>query len=167
MLVKKSNKEVLIANDRIIKLRSSFITTLKKKASQNSRKRVRLNIHKNTNDVVHEMFIVHTKDTYVRPHKHLKKAESIFIVEGRADIFLFDEKGRITEIISMGDYKSSLCFYYKIDRPIYHTMTIKSDYLVFHEVTSGPFNRTETIFAPWSSKEQDVQSVKKYSYELV
>lgn len=162
MRVTKKNDEVLIAQDAIVIIEPTFITTLKQRALQNPRKRIRLCAHKNVTDTLHEMFIVHTKDTYVRPHKHLHKVESLHIIEGRADIFLFDQKGRTTKIIKMGDYTSGFTFYYRLDLPIYHTMVIKSDYLVFHEVTNGPFKKSETIFAPWSPDERDSVSVNNF-----
>lgn len=133
MHVKKSNEEVLVANDRIVKLRSAYIEFLKKRSVDTARKRIRLCAHKNESSILHEMFIVHTKDTYVRPHKHLQRIESLHIIEGYADIFLFDKRGRITSIIRMGDYLSGLDFYYRIEHPVYHTMVIKSDYLVFQD----------------------------------
>lgn len=166
MQVKKFNEEVLVARDSIVKLQSTGIRSLKIRATKNTRKRIRLCVHKNVNNSLHEMFIVHKKETYVRPHKHLHKIESLHIIEGRADIFLFDEKGVVQEIITMGDYLSGHKFYYRIEKPIYHTMIIRSEYLVFHEVTNGPFKRSNTIVAPWSPEESDSPSVKNFLDKL-
>lgn len=162
MHVKKSNEEVLVATDKIITLRPEYIEFMKKGAARTRRKRIRLCTHKNVNTILQEMFIVHTKDTYVRPHKHLHKVESIFVVEGRADIMVFDNKGRIDRLIRMGAYESGRTFYYRIDHPVYHSMIIKSEYFIFHEVTNGPFNKSETIDAPWAPEEKDILSVKNY-----
>lgn len=166
MHVKKSNEEVLVATDNVVTLESPYIEFLKKAAAQTRRKRIRLCTHKNERTLLQEMFIVHTKDTYVKPHKHLRKIESLFIIEGCADILLFSDTGRITSITKMGDYQSGLVFYYRIEHPVYHTMVIKSPYLVFHEVTNGPFNRTETISAPWAPDEQNSRVVQKYLKDL-
>lgn len=162
MLTRKSHREVLIAKDNIVTLRYSHIVSLKKKALQTPRKRIRLCMHKTTDDLLHEMMIVHTKETYVRPHKHMKRVESIFIVEGRADIVIFDNSGRIDQVIRMGTYESGRTFYYRIDDPVYHSMIITSENLVFHEVTNGPFDPRETVFAPWSPPEENHQAVSAY-----
>ena len=71
-----------------------------------------------------------------------------------------DEDGNITEIIPMGDYSSGQNFYYRIPDPLYHTVMITSEIAVFHESTTGPFKRSDTIFAPWSPKEKDLHGVK-------
>ena len=47
------------------------------------------------------MFIFHRKGTYVRHHKHLSKAESFHLVEGEADILLFDEQGNLNKVINL------------------------------------------------------------------
>jgi cupin fold WbuC family metalloprotein len=162
MNVKKSNDEVLVANDRIIKLQCTFIESLKKKAANNTRKRIRLCAHKNVNDTLHEMFIVHMRGNYIRPHKHHNKIESLYVIEGRADIVLFDSSGGITDVINAGNYASGYKFYYRIEEPSYHTMLIKSEYFVFHEITNGPFRASDTVFAPWSPVENDLLTVKKF-----
>ena len=101
------------------------------------------------------MLIVHTRNTYVRPHKHLNKSESFHLIEGSVDVVIFDEAGGVAEVIRMGDFASGRRFYYRIEQPAYHTLLITSDVLVFHETTNGPFRREETIFAPWAPEEQD------------
>ena len=37
-------------------------------------------------------------------------------------------------------------FYYRINGKTIHSLEIKSKYLIFHEVTSGPFVRKNTIY---------------------
>ena len=45
---------------------------------------------------------------------------------------------------------------------IYHTLLIKSDVLVFHETTSGPFRPADTVWAPWSPNEFEEETVSAY-----
>jgi len=162
MCKKRINKEVLFATDETVKIKHKDIESLKKQSESNERKRIRLCAHKRLEDDVHEMFIVHAKDTYVRPHKHLEKSESFHVIEGLVDVVIFDEKGNIAEIIPMGDYSSGYSFYYRIEKASYHTIVIKSDFLVFHETTKGPFEKKNTIFAPWSPEEADAIGVKQF-----
>lgn len=163
---KEFNKEVYYATDKVIKLGKKEIQMLKEKAMSNERKRCRICAHSDVNEELHEMFIVHTKDTYVRPHKHLNKCESMYIIEGSAKVVIFDETGNITGVIQMGDYSSGRRFYYRISDPYYHTLCITSEFLVFHETTKGPFKRKDTIFAPWSPEESDTPNVKKFLEQL-
>ena len=162
MKTTKFNEEVLYADEAIVKIDANDILELKQKAKKNPRKRIRICVHKDTKDHIHEMLIVHEKSCYVRPHKHANKTESFHIIEGNADIILFHEDGTIDQSISMGDIASGLKFFYRLPPDRYHTMLIKSEVLVFHEITNGPFRAHETSLASWSPEETDLDAVNKY-----
>jgi cupin fold WbuC family metalloprotein len=166
MKTTKFNEEVLFATDAIVQIDASDIAELKQKAKQNPRKRIRICAHKDTKDYIHEMLIVHEKSCYVRPHKHASKTESFHIIEGKVDIIIFHEDGTIDETISMGDITSGLKFFYRMPPSRYHMLLIHSDVLVFHEITNGPFMPEETIWAPWSPEETDVDVVSLYMAKL-
>lgn len=148
---RKENEEVLYTENEIVVFGKAVLEELKRLAMLTPRKRIRLCTHRNPGDSLHEMFIIHTKDTVVPTHKHIGKAESFFILEGRVDVILFHDNGKIRETIKMGDPASGLPFYYRLADPIFHTLEIHSDFLVFHEVTNGPFQRERTVFAPWDN----------------
>ena len=162
MKTPKFNDEVLFASDSIVKIDASDILDLKKQAKQNPRKRIRICVHKDTKDLIHEMLIVHEKSCYVRPHKHTNKTESFHIIEGKADIILFHEDGSIDQSIPMGDMISGLKFFYRLPPFRYHTLLIHSDVLVFHEITNGPFRLEDTTWAPWSPDETNKDDVFQY-----
>ena len=107
----------------------------------------------NPSDKLHDMIIVHGKECYVRPHKHETKSESITILEGEADLILFEEDGSIRGVISMGEVKTNKAFFYRISNSIYHMLIIRSKFLTFHEATEGPFDREDTKFPEWSPTE--------------
>lgn len=164
--MKRINDEVFYADKELITVDWKLIADLKEKANQTVRRRSRLCVHKDEKDAVHEMFIVHTPETYVPPHKHINKAESFHVVEGTADVVLFDSQGDVTAVISMGDYLSGKTFYYRISNVQYHTVIITSDVFVFHEGTKGPFNREETVLADWAPDGKDRQTAQDYLTEL-
>ena len=43
---------------------------------------------------------------------------------------------------------------------------IKSDIFIFHETTHGPFNKSDTLYAPWSPEEKDFKKIDKFVLEL-
>ena len=43
---------------------------------------------------------------------------------------------------------------------------IRSDVLVFHETTNGPFDRKDTVFAPWSPEDGDPQGIDAFMTAL-
>ena len=155
MRLKKTSEEVLYVDEPVVKFDLRDIDYLKKQSHLNSRQRLRFCAHRDVSSDLHEMMIAHQKGAYVRPHKHLGKIESMHIVEGIVDVALFDDKGIITDIIEMGDYSSGRKFYYRISDPVYHTLLIRSDVLVFHETVNGPFSRDTMVFAPWSPDEKE------------
>jgi cupin fold WbuC family metalloprotein len=149
------NSEVLTAGDPIVRVGGPDVEALKRQALANPRRRIRICAHPDTGDRLHEMLIVHARNAYVRPHKHVNKSESVHIIEGEVNVVFFDEAGGVAEVVQMGDYHSGRKFYYRIGEPLYHTLLITSEFLVFHEVTNGPFRREDTVFAPWSPEEGD------------
>src|SRR3990167_860486 len=131
--IKKINEEVFyVNNENLIAIDETVIDMLIKQAKKNQRGRSRLCTHKDINDVVHEMLIVHTNDVYVRPHKHIKKIESFYIIKGQCDIIVFKDNGDIDGIIKMGEYGSGRNIYYRLNAPVFHSLIIHSEILVFH-----------------------------------
>jgi cupin fold WbuC family metalloprotein len=122
--------------------------------------------HGGPEDRLHEMLIVHERSAYVRPHRHPGKTESTHIIEGLVDVVVFDDDGRIASVIRMGDYASGRTFYYRMAAPVFHTLIIRSDVLVFHETTNGPFDRRDTVFAPWAPQDGDVNAVSTFMADL-
>jgi len=161
------NEEVFITSDSIAKVSQKDIEWLKAKALSNVRERVRLCTHQSVEDAVHEMLIVHTKGTYIRPHKHPNKSESFHIIEGALDIVVFDDTGGILEVVNMGEYSSGDQFFWRLSESHFHTVIPRTDIVVFHETTSGPFVRaTSNVPAPWSPNEGDLVSIEPYALVL-
>jgi cupin fold WbuC family metalloprotein len=160
------SSEVRYATDAVVLVDAGDVAGLKRAAVENSRRRIRLYAHHSVDDRLHEMLIVHTSDTYVRPHKHIGKSESFHVVEGDVDVVVFDDDGDVTEVIRMGAFASGRPFYYRIAEPLFHTLLIRSEILVFHETTSGPFRRADTVFAPWAPADGDAAAVHRYLAEL-
>ena len=98
---RQQNSEVLYTKDTISTVNRPDVKNLKILFINNERKRIRLCTHSDSNQVLHEMLIVHGKSTYVHPHKHPGKSESTHIIEGLVDIILFDDDGRIDRVIEM------------------------------------------------------------------
>jgi cupin fold WbuC family metalloprotein len=165
-LQKKESDEVYNSNENYFSLDKIDIDKLIQLAKSNERQRVRFCTHSNHQELVHQMFIVHPKGAYVRPHKHVHKSESMFVIDGIADYLTFSNSGSINKIISLGDYRSGKAFYQNTAEDMFHTLVIQSEWLVFFEITKGPFNKKDTIFAKWSPVEKDTLKSKIYLNDL-
>jgi cupin fold WbuC family metalloprotein len=161
-LQKIESPEVYLSNQTSLTITASDMNNLVNLAKELPRNRIRYCAHSSPDDVIQEMFIVHPNGAYVRPHKHLNKIESLIILEGEADYVLFDEIGGVQEIISMGDYRSKKSFYQSTRTEQFHSLIIHSKWLVFFEVTQGPFDRDDTVFANWSPVESEKEEIIEF-----
>lgn len=165
--MRKVNDEVFYLEDRAILVGRQETEFLKEKVGANERSRIRFCAHQGPEDPVHEMFVTLTRISYVRPHKHLHKSESFHLIEGSMDLIIFDEEGNVVKVIHLADRSSGGHFYFRFTEPLYHTLRVTSDLVVFHETTSGPFQKSDTVFAPWSPEEKDKRAVKRFMDSLV
>ena len=162
MRARKVSPEVFYADERVVRVDRDDITALVAEADPMPRRRTRLCTHRSADDRLHEMLIVHHREAYVRAHRHLGKVESMHIIQGETDLVLFDDAGKVTEVIGMGEFGSGKPFYYRMSDAIYHSLIIRSEWLVFHEVTSGPLRREESEFAPWAPADDDAAAVQAF-----
>ncbi|MBI3317671.1 MAG: WbuC family cupin fold metalloprotein [Candidatus Omnitrophica bacterium] len=164
--MRKVSDEVFYLEDRAALVGRQEVEFLKGKVGANGRRRIRFCAHQSPEDPVHEMFVTLTKESYIRPHKHLSKSESFHIIEGSVDLVIFDEAGDVVKVIPLADRPSGGSFYFRFTESSYHTLHITSDFLVFHETTSGPFKPSDTLFAPWSPEEPDRPAVGRFMNAL-
>jgi cupin fold WbuC family metalloprotein len=108
------------------------------------------------------MLIASHHETYVAPHMHPTKSETFLILEGFADVFLFDDDGGLKERIAMGPASSNRPFFYRMPARQFHALTIASDVLVFVESTKGPFNSSQTVNATWAPAPDQTQEGREY-----
>jgi len=158
--------EVLYSNQSVLEMNRPRIEELKERARQSPESKARICTHHSPRDPVQEMLIVHGKNCYVRPHKHLEKPEAFHVIEGKATLFLFEDNGDIKEAIKLGSYDSGGFFYYRLSEPLYHGLLIESEWFVFHEVTKGPFEPDETVYPDWAPTGESAASVQQFEDEL-
>lgn len=162
MNLRKLNDEVFIALDPVVQFGGDEIDFLKRQARENPRGRARICAHKTNEDALHEMLIAIAAESYIHPHRHVGKSESFHVVEGEVDIVIFDEGGAIADIIDMGAIGSGRKFYYRLSDSAFHTLLIRTDFLVVHEVTNGPFLKEKTVLAPFAPTENDRRAARDY-----
>ncbi len=149
MLVK--NGEVIFNNKDVFTLNNELISELKEMATKNERKTARICLHKNVEDRLHQMVIVHAKGAYIRPHKHPNKTESFHVIEGSFWVLIFNEEGNRIDKFKLSSKDEGDDFLLRIDKNIWHTVVPITDLIVFHEITNGPFTGVDdSIFAEWA-----------------
>ncbi len=151
---KKINNEVFYTKKKIPQIDNKDILFLKSNANKTKKKRIRICTHLNQKDHLQEMFIALSNKTYIRPHKHFNKSESLHVIYGSADV------------ISLSKYSHNSSFYYRISKPVYHTFIIKSDCFIFHETTQGPLKKSDSVYAPWSPKDTEFKKIILFKKKL-
>ena len=162
MRIMETSGEVYVADEDVVRVSSAEVEFLKGKLAATARGRIRLCAHRESGDRLHEMVIVLSRETYIRPHQHSDKSESFHVIEGVADVVVFDDEGGVTDIIPLGDYRSGRPFYYRLSAPRFHTVLIHSDTLVIHETTNGPFRKGDSVLAPWAPDERDGAAGRRF-----
>lgn len=162
-LVRRS-PDVFVAPGPVAVIGADEIACLKAAVNDSTHGRVRINVHGDDEDLLHEMFIAMRPDSYIRPHKHLNKSEAFHLVYGAVDVVIFDDNGAIIDIVKLSATGPE-AFYYRLSKPAFHTLLIQSDLLVIHEITNGPFRREATVLAPFAPTEGTTEAAT-YRAEL-
>jgi cupin fold WbuC family metalloprotein len=165
-LVQKS-PEVFLAEGPISAVGEREITMLKAAVKASPKRRARINAHADGEDALHEMIIAIDAASYIRPHKHPGKSEAFHIVEGEVDIVVFTDDGEIDRIVQLGPPGGRRPFYYRMSKAFFHTLIIRSDLLIVHEITNGPFRPDATVFAAFAPDDRQTEQAQAYQAQLI
>ena len=146
---------VLTATDDIVVVNAETLQTLKELAATAPLKRSRLCLHRTSEDPIQEMVIAFARDSYVRVHRHRNKSESFHILAGSLEVVFFDDEGRETRRIQLGEPGTGRSSLYRLSCDAWHTVLIESEFAIIHETTNGPFVPSEAEFANWAPDGSD------------
>ena len=167
MRFKRESPEVFFATGPLMSFGRDDLEDLKAQALSNSSGKARVCAHPSVEDMLHEMLIVHGRNAYVHPHKHIGRSESFHMIEGGMTVVVFDEDGGVYEALEMAAVPAlEGALYYRLSESLFHTVIPRSEVVVFHETTNGPFDRTRSVFAPWAPKSDDQPAIEVYWHSL-
>ena len=98
------SNEVFLSKSSIVNLNKDLVEFLKSKAKLSIKKKSRLLLHRNEDENLHGMLIVHTKGQYIRPHINVYHSKSWHVIEGALKCVIFDENGSIKDSWIIGTY---------------------------------------------------------------
>ena len=166
MNIRTVNQEVFQAEGSVLSFGQKEIDFIRKQAAENTRGRARICAHPGPEERMQEMLVALRNDVSIRPHYHPGNVESFYCMYGEMTVYLFRDDGSLLETVAMGDIRSGKQIYYRQTVPIYHSLIVESDVVVFQEVTQGPFRRENTVLAPWAPEEGVDGKLEKYIDEL-
>jgi len=119
-----------------IALDKNVINELKILSQNLGKKDIRICLHSDRDNTLHNMInLIYKKEKNI-PHKHKDKSESYHIIEGRMIITLFDDKGSIKDECSLDENDT---FLFRVGENTFHTTVPETEYVIFHETRPGPF----------------------------
>ena len=144
----------------IIEVDDATIEMLLDAAAAEPKRRARLNLHRDDNDLIHEMIIAFRGDSLNMPHRHEGKSESMHVIKGRVDVVIFDDDGKETRRVRLGarDWRG-MPSVFRMAAPLWHTVIPVDDKVVVHETTNGPFLPGKNMeIPPWAPQESELAS---------
>jgi len=139
-------------------------------ASASPRGRMNHNFHSGPTDNPHRFLNVLLRGTYIRPHRHAAppKSELFVVLEGAADVILFDDAGAVTARYRLGDQsREGRLWGVDLAPNVWHTILPRTSRVVCLEVKPGPWEpATDKEFADWAPPENDV-AVEAYCQMLL
>lgn len=145
--------------EKVKLISESLFARVVQSAAEAPRRRMNHNFHSGPTENPHRFLNVLLHGTYIRPHRHSDppKSETFLVLEGAADVVLFDDDGRITARHHLGA-ESSEGRLWGIDLApgVWHTIIARSERAVCFEVKPGPWEpANDKEFGSWAPPEND------------
>lgn len=153
----------LFTQDSICTFTLERLEQLKQLAASAPLQRARFCMHLSHDDAIQEMVIALTKKTYIRPHRHPNKTESVHIIEGDLIIVFFDDLGKVEKQIYLSANNKDIPFLYRLSTPFWHSVTTLSPFAIFHEVITGSFSPCD--YPTWEPK--DDKAIEHFQKQLL
>ena len=80
------------------------------------------------------------------------------------NIVIFNNDGSVMKAIHLS---SDGDIYYKLQEPMYHTVIPLTDYVIYHEITDGPFMLDDKDEAKWAPRKENSLEVLTYQKEII
>lgn len=144
----------------LIEVDDAMIEMLVEASGSEPKRRARLNLHNNDDDLLHEMIIAFRKDSLNMPHRHVGKSESMHIMRGRVDVVIFDDDGNAKRRVRLGsprEWTPKMPSVFRMAAPLWHTVIPVDDIVIVHETTNGPFQPGRNMEVPlWAPGENEL-----------
>jgi cupin fold WbuC family metalloprotein len=146
---KSAKSESYYAGGEVV-VDDAVIAWLKEKLAASAGNTVRICLHRDAAAPFHEMIIAHKKAGAFKPHKHLSKDESSYVLEGKLRVKTFKDGGALAEERVLGPKGSGLPFMQRMPAGVWHSTEPEGELVVFHESKLGPFVAGDNVYPEWA-----------------
>lgn len=137
---------------------NQLFDSVTEQAAASARLRMNHNFHSGPDDNPHRFLNILLRGTYIRPHRHMDppKPETFVVLEGAAEVIVFDDAGNITARYQLGPGSPEGIWGVDIQPGVWHTILPRTARAVCFEVKPGPWKpATDKEFASWAPAEND------------
>lgn len=126
-------------------------------AKASDRLRKNYNFHEANDDPCHRLLNAVELNTYVPPHCHLDKDETMVMVAGEMGLLFFDDKGNVSQHVVLSAHGD--CVGVNIPKGTFHSLVALKSNTVFFESKAGPYRALlPEEKAAWAPEESDPSS---------
>jgi cupin fold WbuC family metalloprotein len=119
-----------------------------------TRRRHQYCFHQNPEVDLHDIIICYDSTSYIPPNKHVCKVESLLIIDGEIDFFLFSDNGQVYDYRRLSAIDSSKPFYVRVPPNTWHGLrVVGTKPCIIKETISGPDDNTSLKWAPFAPSE--------------
>ena len=132
------------------------VNVLKEKYIASPRNRHRFCFHQNPGVDLHDIVICYDKASYIPPNKHVGKVESLLVVSGAIDFYLFNESGSVYDFRRLSTHDSGLPFYVRVPPNTWHGLrALGPSPCIIKETIAGPYDQSTLRWANFAPTEAD------------
>ncbi len=155
MKIKEINAETSYISDSVApKMSTELASSLIEKYQKSTRRRHRYCFHQNQNVDLHDIIICYDSTSYIPPNKHVGKVESLIVLEGEIEFFLFNDSGQVFDYRRLSSNKSGLPFYLRVPPNTWHGLRAVGNFpCVIKETIVGPYDRSTLKWADFAPAE--------------
>ncbi|MDK1285613.1 WbuC family cupin fold metalloprotein [Pseudoalteromonas umbrosa] len=151
----------------VVSVDNKSINHIEQHAIESEQGHYRFCLHHDNSAPIQEMVIALTKHAIFPPHKHpLGKSESIHIISGELATFIFDNTGKVTQVIrqSCSGNQAKL---QRIEGNTWHLPICISETVVYHETLVGPYDKASDVITPeWAPSLEDKEGLVTFYEQL-
>lgn len=135
---------------------SRSIRSLLEKYKLSTRKRHRYCFHQNPEVDLHDIIICYDTTSYIPPNKHIGKVESLLVIDGEIDFFLFNDNGQVYDYRRLSTCTSSYPFYLRVPSNTWHGLrAVGNKPCIIKETIAGPYDSASLQWASFAPSEAD------------
>lgn len=134
----------------VLSVDAERLARLDAEAARSPRLRAHLLLHTGHHEPVQRIVMAMCAGSYVRPHWHASRGETLIALSGRLQLLTFDAGGRLHARTTLGDTGAAI-----VEFPAFtcHTLVCLSPMARLVEIKAGPFDPADTHAAAWSPPE--------------